>query len=120
MTVSQQERQRRIGDRISAAAPDADWDKLIAEVDAELEVEAEESAEGRRWAQEISESAMAMVYPRCVIDGCNQTSSSSIDGMCPECRKENFVQAAQEAGDEVIGGRSRRELVAAHRERQRR
>ena len=113
-TITDRERHERIAAEFERR-PDATIDEVEAIVDAQLADEAAARAETDAETHELDAAMLAMTY-RC--GACGQNTRDSVsDAFCPACRAVNYVQEADEAGQELVNGTTRRELVEAYRQR---
>jgi hypothetical protein len=110
-TITDRERHERIAAEFERR-PDATIDEVEAIVAAQL---AADRAKTDTETRELDEVVLALT--RCGACGQN-TRSGHVDAFCPACRAVNYVQEADEAGQELVNGTTRRELVEAYRAQQ--
>lgn len=115
MTVTNTpERQRRIAD-LWARRPNMTHDEIVAEVDAALDAEADDRAEGEARANDLAASFVAMALT-CAACGASRLPGASTP-LCVPCAAVDRALEAETAAADTIDGTTRRALVEAYRQK---
>jgi len=107
-TSDQRERQSRIA-ALWQHKPDAPYEDIAAEADAQLADEAETQAEGEARAREFSESLTGLAYTCGCCGGTREPNAR--DALCPACRPVVAQVRAERAAGEQVGDSTRRALA---------
>jgi hypothetical protein len=111
-TTTNPQRARRVAD-LWARNPTATEAEVVALVDAELEAEAADRAEGEAWARDMGDSINRHMFTCGLCGGSRMPTAPN--ALCQSCATVVLVAQAERAGAEVVrDGRTRSELVALY------
>jgi hypothetical protein len=87
------------------------WDEALSQARVELDAERAQRAQAEAAERTYTNSFVEMTS--CAFDG--KPATGNLDGLCDDCRKVDFLVAAEELSAEVVNGLPRREWVMAGR-----